>query len=136
MPASRRKGAAKAPPAEVIALREQTPHYLVDLGAVSEDGPNPEDSLMSLLKQTARTFKGSGRNRGRTCVQIKTNTKGKTRKTKGGGKLKDSGVRFAGCFGSAAAAAKAVARIKGGGALKTRGGSRKRKSSKRGRRKK
>ena len=84
-----------------------------------------------IQKQTATTFKGTGRNRGRTCVKVKTDTKGKTRKTKGGGKLKDSGVRFAGCFSTASKAQAAVSRIKGGGALKTRKGGKKKFSKKR-----
>ena len=49
-----------------------------------------------IQKQTATTFKGTGRNRGRTCVKVKT-----------------------------------VSRIKGGGALKTRKGGKKKFSKKR-----
>ncbi|HYE89980.1 MAG TPA: hypothetical protein VEA38_03125 [Terriglobales bacterium] len=88
---------------------------------------------MALLKNTATTFKGSGRNRGRTCVKVKTTTKGKVLFRRRGVAFKDSGVRFAGCFSSAAAARAHVQKIKSGGSLKA---GRSRKSARRGRRKK
>ena len=59
---------------------------------------------------SVKTVAGKGRNRGRTCIQMKVEPGHRTRKTKGGGLLQDSGKRFLGCFTNRAKLKAAVAK--------------------------
>ena len=58
------------------------------------------------------TMKGTGRNRGRTCVFQSVEPGRNDRKTKGGGKLVDSGKRFKGCFTNKGKLAAAISKAK------------------------